>query len=252
MANTSLLENTIENTVEAIDTDALFAKDIFDKTQEKRDEFRNSIFPQIKNFSIGKGVRELFNINNLLGDDIVEHLAEVAIEVLNTPSNKWLFKNTYIKTMMEFIQSSKEPDSEPNIKKASMMIYADALTKLFGKFKKSSKELKPDNISSISSRIGQDIIAKFTENSQTVSKFSKQKAIIYYTILMLLSTEKLQISFEDLLDNVSLPKNELMKYAQIIGCKVKGNRLSISKANVDSNAKFNIPLNVGGKKRRGN
>lgn len=252
IANTSILENTIETTVEALDTDALFAKDIFDKSQEDRDEFRNSIFPQIKNFSIGKGVRELFTINNLIGNDIVEHLSEVAVEVLNTESKKWKFTNSYIKTILEIIQRSKSPDSQQNITKASLLIYADALTTIISKRARRFKDLDPKNISPFSYRLGQDVIANFTENSRTASKFSMQKAIIYYTILMILSTEKLEISFEDLLDNVSLAKNELMKYAQIIGCKVKGNRLSFSKANVDSSAKFNIPLHTGGKKRRGN
>lgn len=191
-------------------------------------------------------------MNSLIGDDMVEHLAEVAIEVLSTDSKKWSFTNTYIKTILEMIQNSKSPDSELNIRKASLMIYADALIKIISKGNRRNKELNAKQISSFSYRLGQDVITRFTQDSKKASKFSSQKAIIYYTIFMLLSTEKLEINFDDLLDNVGLAKNELMKYAQIIGCKVKGNRLCFSKANVDSSAKFNVPLHTGGKKRRGN
>lgn len=183
---------------------------------------------------------------------MVEHLAEVAVEVLNTDPKKWTFTNSYIKTILELIQNSKSPDSDANIKKASLMIYADALIKIISKGNRRNKDLDAKKISPFSYRLGQDVISKFTQDSKRASKFSLQKAIIYYTILMILSTEKLEINFEDLLDNVSLAKNELMKYAQIIGCKVKGNRLCFSKANIDSSAKFNVPLHTGGKKRRSN
>ena len=249
IANSSLLENTIENTVDTLDATSLFEKDIFDKTQEERDEFRNSIFPQIKSFSIGKDIRELFSMNNLIGKDMTQHLAEVAIEVLSTASSKWSFKNIYIKNFLESIQNSKSPDSETNIKKASLLLYSDALTKLISKGSRGKKDLIANVISPHSYRLGQDVINKFTEDSKTASKFSKQKAIIYYTILMLMSTEKLEINLEDILDNVGLARSEFLKYAQIIGCKTKGNRLCISKANLDSSAKFNVPLNIGKKKK---
>lgn len=248
VANTSLLETTIENTMESLDTDALFAKDIFDKTQEERDEFANSIFPQIENFSVAKNVRDLFDINSLVGRDMVEHLAEITVGVLNTASLTWPFKNNYIRTMFQVVQSSKAPDSSENIRKCSMMIYADALSNIMTNRK--VRDLNPNSVSPFSHRLGKDVIDKFTGDSNKASKFSKQKAIIYYTILMLLSTDKLQLPFEDLLNNVSVSKTELMKYAQIIGCNAKGNRLCFSKANVNSNAKFSVPLFTGAKKRR--
>lgn len=249
-ANTSLLENTIEGSVDAIATDSLFAKDIFDKTQEERDEFRNSIFPKFKNFTLGQGVRELFDLKNLIGDEMVEHLAEVAIETLNMNVKQFPFQNIYIKTTMQDIQNCKAPDSDVNIKKASTLIYADALLRMIGQSGSRTRILEPNVVSPLSFQLGRDIITNFTQETNSSSKFSLQKSIIYYTILMLLSTEKLEIAFEDLLDNVQLSKNELMKYAQIIGCKTKGNRLCLSKANVDSNAKFNVPLHSGGKKRK--
>lgn len=249
-ANTSLLENTIESSVDAIATDSLFAKDIFDKTQEERDEFRNSIFPQLKNFSVGKGVRELFDLKNLIGDEMVDHLAEVAVETLNMTVKEFPFKNSYIKSTIQEIQNCKAPDSDENIKKASTLIYADALLRMIGESGSRTKFVDPKIISPLSFQLGRDVVRNFTQETKSSSKFSLQKSIIYYTILMLLSTERLEIAFEDILDNVKLSKNELMKYAQIIGCKTKGNRLCLSKANVDSNAKFNVPLHTGGKKRR--
>ena len=249
-ANTSLLESVIESSVDAIATDSLFSKDIFDKTQEERDEFRNSIFPQLKNFSVGKGVRELFDLKNLIGNEMVEHLAEVAVETLNMTVKQFPFQNSYIKATMQEIQNCKAPDSDENIKKASTLIYADALLRMIGESGSRTKFVDAKIISPLSYQLGRDVVKNFTQETQSSSKFSLQKSIIYYTILMLLSTERLEIAFEDILDNVKLSKNELMKYAQIIGCKTKGNRLCLSKANVDSNAKFNVPLHTGGKKRR--
>lgn len=250
--NTSLLENAIEQSVDSIATDTLFAKDIFDKTQEERDEFRSSIFPQIESFSesVGKGIRELFTMTNLIGEDMIEHLAEISIEVLNMEPKKFPFQNSYIKGVMQDIQKSKSPDSVENIKKASTLIYADTLTRVIKMSGGRTSRLEPKVISPLSYNLGADVIGKFSQGTISSSKFSHQKAIIYYTILMLLTTDRLEISFEDILDGVKLSKNDLMKYAQIIGIKVKGNRLCFSKANLDSNAKFNVPLQMSGKKRR--
>lgn len=250
--NTSLMENAIEQTVDALPADALFSKDIFDKSHEERDEFCNSIFPQISDFSLGKGIREIFELKNLVGEDMMEHLAEVAVETLNMDAKKFPFKNVYIKTTMQDIQKSKSPDSDANIKKASILIYADALARVLGQSGNRTKVLDAKQVSPLSHQLGLDVITKFTQGTKSSSKFSQQKSIIYYTILMLISTERLEIAFEDILDNVKLSKNELMKYATIIGCKLKANRLCFSKANIDSNAKFNVPLHTGGKKRRTN
>jgi hypothetical protein len=244
--NSNLLETSIQNTVDTINTDSFLIKDKFDEDHEKRDELRASIFPQIKGNA--NSIRDIFDFNNLVGEEMVQHLSGVTIDVLNMDAKTFPFVNGYIKTMMKFIQQSKAPDSDANIKKASILIYADALTHLMVS---RQKKLTPIRISPLSAELGQDIINKFTQNGQSMSTFSTQKSIIYYVILMLMSTDKMEMFFEDLLDNMTISKKDLLKYAQIIGCKVKGNRLSISKANIDSNSKFIVPLQHSGKKKRG-
>lgn len=71
---------------------------------------------------------------------------------------------------------------------------------------------------------------------------------------MLMSTESLKIEIANLLEGITnLSKSDLVKYAQVIGAKVRdGSVLYINKVNLDQNSQFNVPIKSEKRKRRAN
>lgn len=247
--NVEILEDTLERQLNAIDKDKFFEKDIFDLTQEQREKFNQSIFPDIDTKS-GKAVRDIFNARKLLGESIMDHLEEVSIQILQTDPRKLPFVNNYLNSTVRSLQMKKNIDSKENIEKVSILIYADGLINLINHQKKFLEHVE---LSKISNRIDQDMCKKFTINGNLVnSKFTRQKSIIYYIILILISTDSLEIELVNILDGIkSLSKTELLKYATILGAKVKDKTtLYINKANLDKDSKLSVPKMSAGKRRK--
>lgn len=57
--------------------------------------------------------------------------------------------------------------------------------------------------------------------SRVNSTYTRQKSIIYYIVLLLMTNEKLQLNIDHISDGTKLPKTEIMKYAKLIGGKLK-------------------------------
>lgn len=92
---------------------------------------------------------------------------------------------------------------------------------------------------------------KFTQENMTNSKFTKQKSIIYYMILLLISTPSLEIELVDALEGVEVTKTELLKYATVIGAKVKNKTtLYIQRANLDKQSKLSAPMPSAKRRRK--
>lgn len=247
--NSSILEDTVDKVVDAIDTEKLFENDILEQSQGERDNFRDYIFPKIIGNTDGKSVREIFTIESLLGDDIIAHLSEMAIDILNIEPSKMPFTNKYLKNIAILIQNSKQPDSEDNLKKMSMLIYAESLISLINnrqKFVNQSEMLK------FSQQLNDNIIKKFfLSDSKQASSFTRQKSIVFFVILTLLSSHSLEVNLNEMLENVDLSKKELLKYASVIGCKTKGDILFIQKvSNLDKYSNFQVPLMRSKKDRK--
>lgn len=245
--NIEVLEETLERQLEFID-DKAFETDMFDKSQAEREKMCNAIFPDI-DASSGSSVRDVFTPRKLLGADMVEHLAEVAIEVLQTDPKELSFSNKYLTNNVRALQISKKPDSVRNIERISIYIYMDALMKLLNCRK---TNLDYADLSSLSDRVQREVRKKFTLNGNAVnSKFTRQKSIIYYMILALISTETLEVLIEDILDGVDVNKTELLKYSTVIGAKIKNKTtLYIQKPKLSADQKLAVDMPPAGKKMR--
>lgn len=237
--NVEVLEDTLERHLDAIDNEKFFELDVFDRSQEERTKFSQSIFPDV-DIRGGKAVRDIFNARKLLGDEMMNHLAEVSVQLLQ--SKQLPFVNSYLVNTVRSLQMKKNPDSKENIERISILAYVDGLIRLINNLKRSLEKVE---LSQISAHIEQDIRKKFTFQSSLInSKFTRQKSIIYYLILILISTDSLEIDFAHVLDGVkNLAKTELLKYATVIGAKVKNKTiLCISRANLDKDSKLSAPM----------
>lgn len=245
--NIEVLEETLERQLDSID-DKVFENDIFDESQVEREKLCNAIFPDI-DVSSGSSVRDVFTARKLLGADMVEHLAEVAIEVLQTDPKELSFANKYLTNSVRALQITKKPDSSQNIDRISLFIYMDALMRVLNCRKRT---LDYADLSSMSDQVQRDVRKKFTMKGNAVnSKFTRQKSIIYYMILALISTETLEVQVDDILDGVDVNKTELMKYSSIIGAKIKNKTtLFIQKPKLGADQKLSVDMPSGKKKRR--
>lgn len=245
--NIEVLEETLERQLEFID-DKAFESDIFDKSQAEREKMCNAIFPDVDTSS-GSSVRDVFTVRKLLGADMEEHLAEVAIEVLKMDPKELSFANKYLTKSVRALQISKKPDSVQNIEKISIFIYMDALMKLLNTRK---TNLDYADLSSMSDQVTRDVRSKFTLKGNAVnSKFTRQKSIIYYMILALISTETLEVLLDDILDGVDVNKTELLKYSTVIGAKIKNKTtLYIQKPKLSADQKFTVDMPSGSKIKR--
>lgn len=245
--NMEVLEETLDKQLSTID-DSVFEKDIFDQSQQDREKFQSSIFPDI-DISAGSSVRDVFTAKKLLGDDMMDHLAEVAIEILQTDPDKLPFMNNYLNNVVRSLQIKKQPDAKENIERISMFIYIDALVRLIHCRKKTLDRFE---LSKMSTRVEQDIRKKFSiQGNSSNSTFTRQKSIIYYLILILISTETLEIELDNVLEGVDMTKTELLKYATVIGAKIKNKTtLYIQRANLDKQSKLSAPMPSAKRRRK--
>jgi hypothetical protein len=242
-----VLEETLDRHLDSMDTDKLFDKDIDEQTTEERDRLKSSLFPDL-DISKGTAVREVFKSRKLLGEDMMSHLFDVSIQVLQSKPEQLPFVNTYLKSVVKSVQTMKQPDSEANLEKVSLIIYIDALINLINCRKRTLDNVE---LSKFSATLERNIREKFSlQGSMTNSKFTRQKGIIYYIILQLISTDSLMIPLENVLEGVNLSKAELLKYAVVIGAKVRGKTmLYIENAKLDKSSQLSagVPSN---KRRR--
>ena len=245
--NIEILEETLEKQLNTIDSEK-FENDAFDMIQEERKKLTEGIFPDIDVSTSGKSVREIFSVKKLLGSEMVDHLADKAVEILQADLKTVSFVNSYLKEAVKSIQNQKQPDSPQNIERVSIFIYLDSLIRLIGQRKKT---LDASQLSKISIHVGREVAKKFSmQGNLSNSKFTRQKSIIYYLILILISTDSLSIDLDNVLEGVDLSKTELLKYAAVIGAKLKGNKFYIQSANLDSQSKLSASTSMKGGKRR--
>lgn len=243
-----VLEDTLDKTLNTIDSEKFFDKDIFDQSQQDREKFTSSIFPEIDT-SRGNAVRDVFTPKSLIGEDMMQHLSDVAIQVLQTAPDKLPFINSYLNGVVRSLQTKKKPDSSENLEKISIIIYVDALIQLINCRKKT---LDHAELSKLSAQLERDVRKKFSiQGNFTNSKFTRQKSIIYYIILLLISTESLKIELDNVLEGVDVSKVELLKYATIIGAKVKDkNTLYIQHANLDTSSQLSAGMPAAKRRRK--
>lgn len=122
--NVEILEETLENIT--IDSEKFFERDVFAKSQEEREKFQNSIFPDIDTSS-GNSVRDVFTGRKLLGEEMMDHLADMSIQILNTSPKDLPFCNNFLNSTVRALQFKKNPDSKENIERISALIYAGTL-----------------------------------------------------------------------------------------------------------------------------
>lgn len=246
--NIQVLEDALDQQLNAID-DNMFEKDIFDQSQQERECFQNTIFPEIDTSS-GSGVRDVFTAKKLLGENILDHLCDVAIQVLQTDPEEIDFANKYLSSTVKSIQIKKQPDTAENVERVAMLIYIDALIRVINCRRKS---LENCELSRMSDRLQREVRKKFSvQGNFSNSKFTRQKSIIFYLILLLISSENLEVELDHCLDGVTVNKTELLKYAIIIGAKVKNKTtLYIQQAKLNTDSKLSAPM-PSGKRRRKN
>lgn len=238
--NVDVLEEILEKHLDSLETDKLFEKDIFDQSQEDREKIKNSIFPDVDTTK-GTSVRDVFTPKKLVGDEMMDHLADVSIQVLQSPPDKLPFVNSYLTGVVKSMQTKKQPDSAENLEKVSLMIYIDALINLINCRKRTLEKIE---LSKFSAQLERNIREKFSiQGNQTNSKFTRQKGIIYYIILLLISTDSLKIELEHVLEGVDVSKVELLKYAGVIGAKIKDKKtLYIQNANLDTKSQLSAGM----------
>ncbi|XP_070502650.1 uncharacterized protein Polr1E [Chironomus tepperi] len=250
--NSSILEDSVDKMMTSVDTDKFFENDIFEQSQEDQNKFRDYIFPRIdlNESTEGKSVREIFTVSNLIGDEMIEHLSEIAIDILNIDSKNLPFTNKFIKNAVILIQNSKTPESDDNLRKMAMLIYAESLISLINN---KSRIVHSSGLMKFSNQLAQDISKKFfIAGSKQASNFTRQKSIVFYVLLTLLCSDSLEVSLTDILDSVDLSKKELVKYAYIMGCKTKGDLLLLKNiSKLDKDATFQVPLMKGKKEKKG-
>lgn len=248
--NSSILEDSVDKMLTTMEVDKFFENDILEQTPEEQDKFRDYIFPKIDTDSVeGKSVREIFTVNNLIEGDVIEHLLEIAVDILNMEPKKLPFTNKYLKHAVMLIQGSKQPESEDNLKKMALLIYAESLVTLINNRQKNiiTKELLK-----FSNQLMNDIKKKFfNPGSRQISTYTRQKSIVFYVLISLLISDSLEVNLNNILDSVNLSKKELMKYASVMGCKTKGDILYFkSVSNVDKDSTFQVPLVKAKKDKR--
>lgn len=245
--NVEVLEETLERQLYSID-DKAFEADIFDLSQQEREKFQSSIFPEIDTSS-GSSVRDVFTARKLLGENMLEHLSDLAIQVLQADPKSIPLVNKYLRTTVAALQMKKKPDASENIERVAMLLYIDALIRLINCKK---RNLDQAELSPISDHVERDVRKKFSiQGNMSNSKFTKQKSIIYYLILLLISTDKLQIELEDALEGVDLTKTELIKYATVIGAKVLDKtKLVIQRVNLNADSRLSAPIPSAKRTRR--
>lgn len=179
----------------------------------------------------------------------MEHLKEVAIQVLKAKPDKLPFTTKYLNDCVHALQITKQPDSSENLERIAMFIYIDGLVHLLNSRKRSLDGIE---LSKMSNFVERDIRKKFSyQENMTNSKFTRQKGIIYYLIMLLISTDTLQIELDEALEGVDLTRTELIKYATVFGAKVKNKTtLYIQRAKLDKDSQLSAPAMTGRKRRR--
>lgn len=241
--NIEVLESALKKEIENMDDE----KVKIDNLEIDPNQF--TIFPKL-DCSGGKSVREVFKVTKLIGKEAMEILSGTSLEVLSMDQRKLRLANNYLTTSVKSIQTTRQPDSPENIEKVSLLIYIDALVRIINNRKRNWEKTE---ISPFSADLGLAIRKSFKTNGEIAnSTAAKQKASILYMILMLMSTERLEIDIDSLLDEVEITKTELLKYAKIVGAKTKegGNFLYINKINLDKNSQLNAPMALGNRKRK--
>lgn len=243
--NVEVLEETLDKQLDTIKDEKF---DDFDQSQQDREKLDGSIFPDIDT-SKGTAVRDVFTTKKLIGKEMMDHLSEVSIQVLQTAPEKLPFINTYLNGVVSSLQAKKQPDSAENLEKISIIIYVDALIHLINCRKKTLEHVE---LSKLSAQVERDVRKKFSmQGNFTNSKFTRQKSIIYYIILLLISTESLKIELEHVLEGVDVSKVELLKYAAVVGAKVKDkNTLFIQNANLDTNSQLSAGMPAAKRRRK--
>lgn len=180
---------------------------------------------------------------------MLDHLRDVAIQVLQTEPSNLPFTGKYFNEAVRSLQMNKNPDSQENIERISLFIYIDGLIQVINCRRRTLEAIE---LSKMSDYVERDIRKKFSfQGNLSNSKFTRQKSIIYYLIMLLISTESLQIELDDVLEGVDLTKTELLKYATVFGAKVKNKTtLFIQRANLDKNSKLSAPMLQSKKRRR--
>lgn len=177
-----------------------------------------------------------------LGVDMMDHLSDVAIQVLQTEPKQLPFATSYLNTCVRSLQIQKQPDSPEIVERVSIFVYMDALIRLINCRK---KNLDGVELSKLSQHVERDVRKSFSiQGNLSNSKFTRQKCIIYYLILALISTDSLEVQLDDILEGVSnLSRTELLKYATVVGAKVKDKRtLYIHRANLDMESKLSVAM----------
>lgn len=173
---------------------------------------------------------------------MMDHLSDVAIQVLQTEPKQLPFATSYLNTCVRSLQIQKQPDSPEIVERVSIFVYMDALIRLINCRK---KNLDGVELSKLSQHVERDVRKSFSiQGNLSNSKFTRQKCIIYYLILALISTDSLEVQLDDILEGVSnLSRTELLKYATVVGAKVKDKRtLYIHRANLDMESKLSVAM----------
>jgi A49-like RNA polymerase I associated factor len=246
--NVEVLEETLDKQLNTIKDEKFFENDDFDQSQQDREKFEGSIFPDIDT-SKGTAVRDVFTAKKLIGKEMMEHLSDVSIQVLQTAPEKLPFINTYLNGVVRSLQAKKQPDSAENLEKISIIIYVDALIHLINCRKRTLENVE---LSKLSAQVEREVRKKFSmQGNFTNSKFTRQKSIIYYIILLLISTESLKIELEHVLEGVDVSKVELLKYATVVGAKVKDKTtLFIQNANLDTKSQLSAGMPAAKRRRK--
>jgi hypothetical protein len=155
--NIDVVVDVLEKTVDQVD-ETLFKNDVLAMNGEDQEKLKNSIFPVVNKNA--KSIREMYSLTSLIPNEVLEHLNVIAIEILKTDLDTVPFVNDYLKNCVKSVQLSKEPDSQENLNRVKMCLYADGLIRLINV---KNPVLDKLELSKIAERIEIDIKERFAQ-----------------------------------------------------------------------------------------
>jgi hypothetical protein len=241
--NKGVLENSVNESLLLVDSEKFEGEN--ESFSEAHEE---NIFPPIENAN-SSDIKSVFTIKNLIGESLLEHLMEIAMDVLQTDPKELPLKNKYLLEHIKAIQTSKKPESTENLQLTAMVIYAETINQLIIS---NMRVIDKMEICKFSNQLRNDVVEKFVKkDTNAVSAYTKQKSIIYFIILNLLISKTSKASISELIETTNLSNKDLMKYAQLIGCRKKGDSIVFNRLeNVGKDAKIHVPI-LKAKKRGG-
>lgn len=200
------LDNTIkEANVNGDSAEENVAKPIYD-----------SICPKFNKDA--KDLHEVFNVADVVPQDLLDRLEEEAVTVQATKIENLPISSEYLKECI--LELQKSTTSAKGLMHIKLIIYMDGLmrtvksrTRLFDKIE----------LSGITEKVENDIRNRFCDPNCTKTrlrtKFSTEKALCHFIVLAALINDNYQVDLNVISKELCIPKTKIVKFANIVNIK---------------------------------